>query len=373
MSRRADTRAAVMAARRRAARSATGRSQTFLLEQTVTPATAARYRKAVAAFVRWGIAAGADARDADEMDALLVEYFTELYEDGAAHSNATTTLNGMVWLQPDLKYRLPCAARAVRGWTKLEPGHSYPPLNWELAVAIAVQLTRGGRYSHGVGVLLAFDCLLRVGELCALRREDVVDTADRRMGFEHSGMMLRLRKTKTGGNKSVRVLNPAVIDLVRSLVAETATGALLFPFTTATFRRAMKATCAELGLSASYVPHSLRHGGATRYFHVLGWPIEDIMERGRWASTKSARGYIQSGVALLMSMDVPKATAKVAMVLAVDPASFMRLARAMLGAARTDTGRRGRHSLPQKHSVDAGIDSPTTLPMRQPDARGGGC
>ena len=222
------------------------------------------------------------------------------------------------WLYPELKYQLPRAAQAQRGWAKLFPGQSYPPLTWELAVTIAVQLARNGNTRHGIGVVLAFDCLLRVSELVALRREDVMDSGDARAGFEHRGTMLLLRHTKTGKNKSVAVLDPSVIELLRGLVRTTAPGARLFPFSAASFRRSLKGTCAHLGLSARYVPHSLRHGGATRYYHVFGWSVEDVMERGRWASTKSAKLYIQSGVALLGAIAVPPAVARMGMVLVRD-------------------------------------------------------
>jgi integrase len=93
----------------------------------------------------------------------------------------------------------------------------------------------------------------------------------------------------------------------------------LFPFETHSFRRLFKATCVNLGISERYVPHSLRHGGATRYHHVKGWSIEDVLERGRWASVKSARRYIQSGVAMLMSMAAPVHINKIAIGMARDP------------------------------------------------------
>ena len=66
-----------------------------------------------------------------------------------------------------------------------------------------------------------------------------------------------------------------------------------------------------------YVPHSLRHGGATRLF-LLHVPLEDIMMRGRWASSKSARLYVQSSRAMLMSMRAPRVLADAAMALAQD-------------------------------------------------------
>lgn len=63
------------------------------------------------------------------------------------------------------------------------------------------------------------------------------------------------------------------------------------------------------------MPHSLRHGGATR-LHLQGVPLEDIMLRGRWAASKSARTYIQSSRAVLMAQKTPKALAATAAALA---------------------------------------------------------
>ena len=71
------------------------------------------------------------------------------------------------------------------------------------------------------------------------------------------------------------------------------------------FYRHFKHACADLGLSKSYVPHSLRHGGATHDF-LRGLSLEDILHIGRWASIKSARHYVQEGRALLLSTSVPR-------------------------------------------------------------------
>ena len=61
--------------------------------------------------------------------------------------------------------------------------------------------------------------------------------------------------------------------------------------------------CQSVGLTAPYVFHSLRHGGATHRY-LSGQPLEDILRFGRWASTKSARRYVQSGRALLLAVNV---------------------------------------------------------------------
>jgi len=182
-------------------------------------------------------------------------------------------------------------------------------MTWPLAAAVCVELARTGLLRRGVGVVVAHHCLLRVGELTRLRRADVADYLDARCEVEpdQQTMWLRLGKTKTGSEQCVQVLDPAVVALLRALVQDTAAGGRLFPFTEAQLAASMKAACAELGLSTLYTPHSLRHGGATKLFG-RGWRVEDIMLRGRWASTTSTRQYIQSGPALLLTMAVPPDT-----------------------------------------------------------------
>ena len=192
-----------------------------------------------------------------------------------------------------------------------------------LAITIGVQLHRAGWQRAGIGVFVAFDCLLRVSELCNLKREDVADTGDRRISTSHKGMILRLGKTKTGGNKEVTVNDTHAQHLLRLLVQHTKPKQPLFPYTTAYFRKLFKATVTDLGLSDLYIPHSLRHGGATYYRHVLKWTIEDVMERGRWAASKSARRYIQSGRAMLMEMDAPQSLLQLAVKLALDPSLYL--------------------------------------------------
>ena len=164
---------------------------------------------------------------------------------------------------------------------------------------------------------------------------------------------LRLGATKTGPNQFVEVLDPAVQVLVCSWLAfrirrekkklrrrlrrrpslrngnrlSDVSSASLFEFSsTASFRSVFKRTCSLLGLPDNYVPHSLRHGGATRD-HLDGKALEDILQRGRWASTKSARHYIQAGRAILMTTRVPDHLARAGRLLAADLLSSFTLAQ----------------------------------------------
>lgn len=67
------------------------------------------------------------------------------------------------------------------------------------------------------------------------------------------------------------------------------------------FRSGLRA----LGLATvGYTFHSLRHGGATHAF-LSGVPFSDIKAAGRWQSDKSCKRYLQSGRALLLSIQIP--------------------------------------------------------------------
>ena len=118
-------------------------------------------------------------------------------------------------------------------------------------------------------------------------------------------MILRLRKTKTGDNKSVEVHDKGVKTLLRQLAAITPRSGRLFPFTSDNFRREMHKACAALSLSKHYVPHSLRHGGACRFHFIYGWSFLNTMTRGRWDAASTAVGYLNHLNALAGAHAVP--------------------------------------------------------------------
>jgi integrase len=288
----------------------------FLLPAPLTRETKTNYRKAVVEFLQYIDDVEGDAHTTEEFDDLLLDYIHYLYGiNSTGKSKASHTLYGILTYIPSLKLSLPGSKKAVRNWSKIHKNISYPPLTWQLTMIIALQLTRRGFRDMAIAVLLGFDCLLRIGELLGIRIGDVADEADGRISSEHKGMLIRLRHTKTGDNKWVQVLNPDIIYLVRSMIffrrrfpsTSTATidDELLFDYSQDKFRRTFKSICSELGLSSKYVPHSLRHGGATYYFFVRKMTMEDVLMRGRWASVDSARLYIQAGAAVLLGMKLP--------------------------------------------------------------------
>ncbi len=283
------------------------------MEAALTKGTRTRYLKAIQNYLNNCDYVGDEPTTWTELDESVCDYLHRLYDkgDGRGKSEASMLLSGLKFFLPGARQRLHLSRLAVRGWLRLVPPVSFPPLTWDLCCAMAIRMLMSGYEVYAVAILLQFDCLLRVSELVNLRKRDIVFQGDARLGGEFKGCLLHLRHTKTGRDQSVTVDNPDVIQLLRRVHSRVrGPEDRVFPFRADQYRRVFKATAAALGLSPSYVPHSCRHGGATRMYQRSPLAIEAIKLRGRWASTESARRYIQQGVALLARTDVPVAVAK---------------------------------------------------------------
>ena len=146
----------------------------FLIQAAYAPSTRQKYLSAVEGFVSFALSINEDPISTVDFDDLLNDYIHHLYMSESGKSRAVDAVYGVLMLSPELKGHLPVSMLALRGWNKLQPVLSYPPLTWELTVCIALKMSACS-WSLGVGALLAFDCFLRVGELVGLKREDVAD------------------------------------------------------------------------------------------------------------------------------------------------------------------------------------------------------
>lgn len=259
-----------------------------------------------------------------QLDNRLAAYIEYLHSIGSPYDYASQALFGAVFRRPNIKLKLGISHQCLNGWAKSKTSSSHPPLTWELTVVLAVTQARCGFHSSAVALLLAFHCYLRIGELTRLRRCDIAMERDARMGSGHTRMALRLGVTKTGLNQYVSVDDPLVAACLTQWMKYSATHSthsvaahtksendLVFAFSPSHFRTLLRCTLSSLHLShIGYVPHSLRHGGATRDFLLHG-RIDSVVFRGRWENPKSARRYVQQGRALLLTHQVPTQLAEV--------------------------------------------------------------
>jgi integrase len=247
------------------------------------------------------------------LDRLLAIFIQHSFDAASPFTYAAHALHAVIYHRPDVKLQLFVSRQCLKGWERVKKTASHPPLTWELTVAMACWLARCGSLAPAVAMLVAFDCYLRVGELTRIRLRDVVMPHDARMGDAHTGMAVCLTRTKTGLNQSVALHRPAVAAVLCDWIRSVQSGRspddnpLVFPFSAARLRHLMRAACVHLGVGhTAYVPHSLRHGGATADFLLTG-SIERVQFRGRWKSMESVRTYVQTARALLAAQAVPTA------------------------------------------------------------------
>ena len=244
------------------------------------------------------------------LDSLLVEYLHYLYESTDTIRSATVgnyTIAGLVRHFGVSNTNIHRSRLAVRGWDRIYSQHKHkrPPVTLEVATLIAVVLAKAGHHKAAVATLLAFHCYLRINEYCKLKVHEVVFAGDSRMGSAMTVLAtIKLSRTKTGDNQNVSVTDVNIVALLKNLVNNAGTGtgrsSLLFELTASQYRRLFHQAVSALGLDdIGYKPHSLRHGGAT-FHYMSGVPLLSIINRGRWASEKSLKTYINAGTVFLM-------------------------------------------------------------------------
>ena len=144
--------------------------------------------------------------------------------------------------------------------------------------------------------------MLRTGELLGSRNKDVTvdltsSTAVISLGFTKGGK-------RTGAAESVTV---AVMEVVRRLhqwKQATSAGALLCP-SPQSWRKSFSQAIVALSLETwEFRPYSLRRGGATFWFGKHG-SLDKILLQGRWMAARTARTYLNEGLAVLADMQIP--------------------------------------------------------------------
>lgn len=278
-----------------------------VIEASLAPATLASYRSALRHFSAYlrsvrpsalrSLDRAAFASVAD-LDACLAAFVQWVVDRGRPFGWAANTFWALRTFNPIVGNSLAVAHSLVTRLRRLRPSRSPPPFTLPLLHLVALDVAESSP-RMAVGLLVAFDCYLRISELCGLCARDV----SRAEPFRAGGRVgLVLRKTKTGGGQ------PQQVVLERSSVAQLLVCVVhrfrlrpsdrVFPFSPAAFRRAIARAVRRFGLPP-FVAHSLRHGGASHDL-LEGRDVAWVVARGRWASLSSARRYLQSARALAL-------------------------------------------------------------------------
>lgn len=135
----------------------------------------------------------------EEFDLVVSEYLEILWDLGIPKTSATYTLASIHYYMPQLKRKLSRSWQLKAVWDKLELPCQAVPLDIDTLFAFVGYFWKIGQRAMSLACLVAFNGLLRTGELLELRISDCVEAPD--------SWVLQLRSTKLANDVFFRT-NP---------------------------------------------------------------------------------------------------------------------------------------------------------------------
>ena len=244
-------------------------------------------------------------------DKLLIEYVEYAWTAGHTRGDTGNALSGSLHVYPELrgKGNLSESWYMLNAWAWYEVPTRAPPLPPLVCLGLAWFCIRSQRLDAAFLLVAGFDSFLRTGEILSLTIGDI--SLDRR----GSGV-IKLAHTKTGQRHAAfeasTMLDPMVAKLFlcfqKQLPPGTHKGHYIYAGSMKSFYDLFEAGLAWLGVqSYGLKPYSIRRGGATSYYRRTR-RMDDTLERGRWASYRVARIYVNDGLAKEVEMNFPPLT-----------------------------------------------------------------
>jgi len=272
-----------------------GRALPRLAHLAVKDASETQYLRALQRFVEALDASGSVVRDASAVDRFAAEVIAiwALDDNEGIHWGNLLEAS-LLHFVPEIKGDLPLLSRSLKGWRKHQPERQRAPLSRTCVGALAHWMCEYGHFEPAIITILSYDALLREQDWTRLRRDDITD--DGKDVALQLGSFARGEPCKTGYDQGVTILNDAARLFARAARDARAPGELVFYTTEDDYRHIFKQAVQSLRLpqpenGLEWVPHCLRHGGASEFHRLQGARAQDIKLRGRWDKDKSVARY----------------------------------------------------------------------------------
>ena len=297
-----------------------------------------------------------------KLDCVLVSYFDLMFSEGASAPYGEKLLAGLAHRMPGtpgtLSILFPGASRSLRGWRRLRPPSTRPPLPFNAALILAAALTSFHGAAMGLAILIGFFAYLRPRELTGLLTSQLIrPIPGAHSVFSSWSICLHtledLKPSKTGHyDESIPLDSPWLASWIGPFLDALLTGRAqcqrLWPFSHEQLAAAYATELKRLGmLSLSQSLYALRHGGAS---HDTLFQLREphaVKLRGRWVCDKSLLRYRKAALAQKEMSKLSPAHVLVAAELDKSPAKFFRelsTTRALITQLVTPISRRRRSS-----------------------------
>ena len=271
-----------------------------LADLTVAPATLRSYVDAVDRFTNYLDARAITyPRTLRALDSLLSEYLESLWFEGDPKSWAANAISGIQHFIPSARHHLPGSWRLYGPWSRREMPSRAPPILKLQVYALAHYCREQRWFSTMLLLLVGFHTLLRTGELLAMRCQDV--HIDPRTGRGVIFLPFSKSAARSGARESVEVSDAWIGRLLYLFCRGKPPDQLLFLESAHVQRTRLTRALLALSLPSSLRWRSLRRGGATALYQH-GAEVARIAILGRWANSRTARIYINDGLAMLHAL-----------------------------------------------------------------------
>ena len=230
----------------------------------------------------------------EEVDRLAAQYIEELWHEGDSLYLAQDVLSSLQHYEPQLKRKLLESWRLIKAWQKHEIPSRAPPLT-PLTLSVLAGWFQKHHPELALALIVGFHGLLRTGEMLQVANKHII--------CSHDLVLIHLGQTKmaarNAGTESASFRDSQVSLMVQAWKSVHTPDALLVDMSASSFRQWFARGLQATGLDAMpYKPYSLRRGGATQVF-LERQSYSAVCQRGRWASERTTRIYIQDSIALL--------------------------------------------------------------------------
>ena len=180
-----------------------------------------------------------------------------------------------------------------------------PPLPEEALHMMVGYAIAKAEYLFALSLLVGFYGTLRTGEILNLKSSDVsIHTAQ---GPAVISLGLTKGGKRQGASESVSLTVEEPLRWLFAWTRDSNARKVLCP-SPSHWRKLFNTTTEALGFSElGFRPYSLRRGGATWWFQRWG-SLDRLLVYGRWQAAKTARTYVNSGLAALAEMRLPRTT-----------------------------------------------------------------
>lgn len=237
------------------------------------------------------------------LDQRVADYINHLFQEGESISKAGWLLSGLRRFYPRVRKELCLAQQWYTNWAREHTPERATPMPWKVPQALVGLCWHEQWYHLGLCLLLGFAFFLRTQEVLALHISDI------EVSLPANSIVIRLRRTKTSKQHlQALTLEHTEMAALTAFALKGLSDVWLWPWSPTLFRSSFTSLCDFFFLTPlSFVPYSLRRGGATHFYVVLK-SLDFVMVQGRWKDQRTCRLYLDDARAMLVNFTLPDAS-----------------------------------------------------------------